>query len=163
MPQNILFVQIQGDTRIKEVTVPENVTQAELHTALSSAGVPVSSEFFVFLDEAEEHICHEGNGSVPGIKHGGRVHVTRCHRTEATVHFLNQTIERKFPPGARVRTVKMWAVREFHIDHKDAAEHVLQICNSHERPASDTPLHTLIQGHDCSVCFDLVPEKRVEG
>jgi hypothetical protein len=46
---------------------------------------------------------------------------------------------------------------------KDAAEHVLQLCNSTERPPSDTPLHQLVQGHACELCFDLVPEKRVEG
>jgi hypothetical protein len=40
---------------------------------------------------------------------------------------------------------------------------VLQICNSADRPPSDTPLHQLVHGHDCSLCFDLVPEKRVEG
>ena len=42
-------------------------------------------------------------------------------------------------------------------------EHVLQICNSKERPSSDTPLAALAHGCGCNVCFDLVPEKRVEG
>jgi hypothetical protein len=58
--------------------------------------------------------------------------------------------------------VKAWAVREFHLDHKDAAEHVLQLCESAERPSGDTPLHTLLHG-GCALCFNLVPEKRVEG
>ena len=67
------------------------------------------------------------------------------------------------PPGARVRAVKEWAVRKFKMDPKDAADHVLQVCKSTARPASDTPLHQLLHGHDCALCFDLVPEKRVEG
>lgn len=163
MPQPTLFVQTQREPRIQEVTVPENVTQAELRTALSSAGVPISPELFIFLDEAEEPIGHEDNCAVPGIKHGRRIHITCCRHTEVTVHFLNQKIEHKFPPGARVRRVKAWAAEQFHINHKDAAEHVLQVCNTNKRPPSDTPLHTLVQGHDCAVCFDLVPEKRVEG
>ena len=59
--------------------------------------------------------------------------------------------------------MKEWAARTFKMDPKDAAEHVLQICKSTERPASNTPLQQLVQGHTCAVCFDLVPEKRVEG
>jgi hypothetical protein len=49
------------------------------------------------------------------------------------------------------------------MDPKDAAEHVLQLCNSTDRPPSDTPLHQLVHGPHCALCFDLVPEKRVEG
>lgn len=163
MSKSTLFVQVQGDARIIEVVVPENITESELQAALSSAGVPTGPEFFVFIDEAEEQVAGKGDRPVSGVKHGARIHVSRCRRIEATVHFLDKTIRRAFPPGARVRSVKKWAVHEFELDHKDAAEHVLQICNSTERPVSDTPLHALVHGNDCAVCFDLVPEKRVEG
>jgi hypothetical protein len=117
----------------------------------------------VFVDDAEEHVCGERHAPVPGLKHGGRVHVCRCRRIATTVHFLDKTTEHLFPPGVRVRAVKAWAVHHFGMDPKDAAEHVLQICNSADRPASDTPLQQLVEGHHCKVCFDLVPEKRVEG
>jgi hypothetical protein len=79
------------------------------------------------------------------------------------VNFLNKSSEETFPPGTRVRRVKDWAARKFRMDPKDAAEHVLQLCKSTERPPSDTPLQQLVTGHACAVCFDLVPEKRVEG
>jgi hypothetical protein len=59
--------------------------------------------------------------------------------------------------------VKAWAAQTFKLSAKDAAEHVLQLCNSTDRPPSDTPLHQLVHGHGCELCFDLVPEKRVEG
>jgi hypothetical protein len=163
MPQPTLFVQVQGDARVIEIAVAENVTESGLHNALSNAGVPVGPELFVFIDEADEHVYREGDRPASGVAHGARIHIARCRRIKTTVHFLEKTIEREFPPGTRVRTVKKWATHEFHLDHKDAAEHVLQVCKSTERPASDTPLHALAQGHDCAVCFDLVPEKRVEG
>lgn len=163
MPQMVFFVQVQGDPRIIEVAVAENVTEAGLHNALSAGGVPVAPEFFVFIDEAEEHIPCDGDRPVPGANHGTRVHVARCRRIKTTVRFVDKTIERGFPPGARVRSVKKWAAHEFHLDHKDAAEHVLQICNSTKQPTSDSPLHALTHDHACAVCFDLVPEKRVEG
>jgi hypothetical protein len=162
MSELILFVQVHGDTRIVEVAVPENITESELHTALSKAGLSVGPELFLFVDESEDDVSREGI-CTSSVKHGSRVHISRCRRIKTTVHFLEKTIEREFPPGARVRNVKKWATHEFHLDHKDAAEHVLQVCKSSERPASDTPLHTLVQGLNCTVCFDFVPEKRVEG
>lgn len=163
MAQSLLFVQVQDDPRIVEVPVAEAVTVSGLREALSSAGVPMTPELFVFVDEAEEPVGHEGHQPVLGLKHGARIHVARCRRIKATVQFLEKTIERDFAPGARVRTVKAWATREFHLDHKDAAEHVLQPCNSNQRPATDTPLQVLAAASGCAVCFDLVPEKRIEG
>ena len=163
MPKALLFVQVQGDASVIEVEVADNVTESGLYNALSAAGITTAPEIFVFIDEAEEHIPCEGNRPVPSAKHGARVHVARCRRIKTAVHFVDKTIERGFPPGARVRSVKKWAAQEFHLDHKDAAEHVLQLCNSTKRPASDTPLHALTHGHDYAVCFDFVPEKRVEG
>ena len=103
---------------------------------------------------------HEHLGHVKG---GSRIHVSRCKRIKTTVHFAHQTVEREFAPGIRVRAVKAWAVHELKMDPRDAAEHVLQLCGSTERPSTDTPLIQLVHGHGCEVCFDLVPDKRVEG
>jgi hypothetical protein len=164
MPQATLFVEVQGGTGIIEVVVQEDISESALHEALALAGVPGIPELLVFIDESEEPISHgHDRPAAGGVKHGARVHVTRCRHIQTAVRFLERTIERAFPPGARVRSVKKWATREFEIDNKDAAEHILQICNTKDRPATDTPLHALIQGPGCSVCFDLVPEKRVEG
>jgi hypothetical protein len=163
MPKLTLFVQIQGEARVVEVAVNENLTESELHTALFGAGVPIGSDQFVFIDESEEQISSEVKRPASGIKQGTRVHIARCRRIKTTVNYLERTIKEEFAPGTRVRSVKKWALREFGLDKKDAAEHVLQVCNSKERPASDTPLHALIQGSNCAVCFDLVPEIRVEG
>lgn len=126
------------------------------------AGVPINADTFIFIDEAEECLHGERIHPVPGIKRGARIHVTRFRRIKATVHFLDQTEEHEFPPGARVRAVKSLAAHTFHMTPADAADHVLQLCGSTERPTSDTPLHELARG-GCAVCFDLVPEKRVEG
>jgi hypothetical protein len=162
MSELILFVQVHGDTRIVEVAVPENIIESELHNVLSNVGLCVGPELFLFVDEDEDDVSREGN-CTSTVKHGSRVHISRCRRIKTTVHYLERTIEREFPPGARVRSVKKWAIHEFHLDHKDAAEHVLQVCKSSERPASDTPLNALVQGPNCTVCFDFVPEKRIEG
>ena len=163
MPKPTIFIQVHGRPGILEAELSEAVTLGELQEALKAAGVPLDADTFIFVDESEQHEEGERGRRVERIKHGARVHVCRCRRIKTTVHFLNQTAEHEFAPGARVRRVKEWAAHTFHLSPKDAAEHVLQLCNSTKRPPSDTPLHELVEGHKCAVCFDLVPEKRVEG
>lgn len=163
MQELTLFVQAHGRPGISEVKLPETATLGQLHEALASLGITLDAETFVFVDEAEEPLScghHEHPG---GLHHGGRVHVTRCRHIKTTVHYLHKTPEHRFPPGARVHTVKAWAAHHFEMDPKDAAEHVLQLCQPTDRPPSDTRLHQLLHGHCCELCFDLVPDKRVEG
>lgn len=159
----VIFIQEHGRPGITEVALKEAATIGDLHDVLVAAGLSVDGETFIFIDEAEEHIHSERHHPLPNIKQGCRIHVSRCKRIMATVHFLDKTEDHEFPPGARVRAVKAQAVQNLHMTPKDAAEHVLQLCGSTERPASDTPLHQLVEGHGCAICFDLVPEKRVEG
>ncbi len=175
MSKITVFVQVHGRPGVLEAELPAATTVGNLHDALAAAGVQLDPETFIFIDEAEDHIGGERNDPIHGLKHGCRVHVCRCKHIKTTVHYLEKTAERDFSPGARVRKVKDWAVHRFELNPKDAAEHVLQLCNSTERPSSDTPLHQLLagqdhhgghdhhHGHGCSLCFDLVPDKRVEG
>jgi hypothetical protein len=163
MSKSIVFIQVHGRPGIIESELSAAATVGELFDVLAASGVTVVGDTFVFVDEAEEHLSGERHHAISGMKHGSRVHVTHCRRIKTTVHFLNKTTEREFAPGARVRAVKEWAVRTFGLSPKDAAEHVLQVCKSTKRPPSDTPLNELLHEEECSLCFDLVPEKRVEG
>lgn len=163
MSKTITFIQVHGRPGILEAELSQAATLGELHDVLMASGITIDAETFIFIDESEEHAQGERHEPVHGLKHGCRIHVSRCKRIKATVNFLDKTEAHEFSPGARVRAVKEWAVRTFRMDPKDAAEHVLQLCKSTERPPSDTPLHQLVHGDGCAVCFDLVPEKRVEG
>jgi hypothetical protein len=163
MSHEVMFIHIGPGSRIVELPVPEHRTEAALYSALKAAELLAEESLLIFIDEAEEDIQRDRDHEVHGLKHGCRIHVSHCKRVEVTVHYLEKTAERKFAPGTRVRAVKQWATHEFHVDPKDAPEHVLQICNSKERPSSDTPLSALVHDRHCGVCFDLVPEKRVEG
>ena len=162
MSQIVMFAQVEGETRIVELAVEEGVTEAGVYDALVGMGVLTGEDLHVFLEEAEEPLSRKGKKVVP-VRPGARVHVVRCKRVEVLVHYLERTVTRLFPPGTRVRKVKDWAVREVDLDKTDAVEHVLQLCGSAERPPTDTSLHTWIQGNECRVCFDLVPDKKVEG
>ncbi len=163
MSKIVVFIQTHSRPGIFEVELAQAATLSELHDALAASSIAVDAETFIFIDEAEEHAQGQRHEPVRGLKQGCRIHVSRCKRIKATVNFLDKTETHDFPPGARVRAVKEWAVHKFHMAPKDAAEHVLQLCKSTDRPSSDTPLHQLVHDHSCAVCFDLVPEKRVEG
>lgn len=163
MSKPIIFIQVHGRPGILEAELSEAATLGELHDVLTAAGIQIDAETFIFIDDAEHHQHGDRHQLVDRLKHGSRIHVSRCKRIKTTVYFLDKTAEHEFPPGARVRAVKEWAVCNFRMNPKDAAEHVLQLCSSTKRPSSDTPLHELVEGHGCALCFDLVPEKRVEG
>ena len=163
MSKTVIFIQVQGRNDVLEAELTEPVTHGGISEALVRLGINIDAESHIFLDEAEDHLHGERHEPIHGVKQGCRIHICRCRRIQTMIHFLDQTAEHSFPPGVRVRTVKAWAVAKFKIDRKDASEHVLQLCNSSERPPTDTPLQQLVQGHHCEVCFDLVPEKRVEG
>jgi hypothetical protein len=162
MSKITVFIQAHGRPGVAEAQLSEVATLGELHDALAAAGITIDSEMFVFIDDAEEHTQGQRQDQLHGLKHGCRIHVSRCKRIKTTVHFLEKTFEHEFPPGARVRAVKERAVRKFEMSPTDAAEHVLQLCKSTTRSPSDTALHQLVE-HGCALCFDLVPEKRVEG
>ena len=159
----VMFVQVQGRAEMLEGELPDAATVGDIHDMLEGLGVESEGETFIYVDEAEEPLASDRCERVRDLKRGCRLHVCRCRRVTTTVNFMDRSAERAFPPGARVRAVKAWAVRRFQMDPKDAAEHVLQLCGSTERPSSDTPLVELIDGRCCTLCFDLVPEKRVEG
>jgi hypothetical protein len=92
-----------------------------------------------------------------------KLHVTRCRHVEVSVRFNGETAKRSFPPGATIGRVHHWAGRrKFGLSPRDAAEHVLQIPGTHKRPDRDVHVGALT-GKTCSVEFDLVPRKRVEG
>lgn len=167
MSKIVVFIQAHSRPGILEAELSPASTLGELHDALAGAGVHVDEETFIFVDDAEEHLCGDLVGVIRGLKHGGRIHVCRCKRIKTTVNYLENSAEHEFAPGVRVRAVKEWAAHKFKLNPKDAAEHVLQLCGSNERPPTDTPLSHLVGGahehRDCTVCFDLVPDKRVEG
>jgi len=163
MSKTLVFIQVQGRPGIVEVEIPTPATVGDIHDALKQLGIEIDKDMATFVDESERHEREDRQAEIENVKRGCRIHLTRCRKVDVTVHFLNKTIECVFPPGARVRAVKEWAVREFKINPTDAGEHVLQLCNSTKQPPTDTPLAELVQDRSCDVCFDLVPEKRVEG
>ncbi len=163
MSKTIIFIQAEGKPGVTEAEIAIPATVRDLHEAFKTHGIDVDEELEAFVDEADNPVPRDAKAAVEGLKHGSRVHVTRCKKIKVTVHYMHRTIDRAFAPGTRAGAVKQWAVRELKLNPTDAGEHVLQLCNSTTQPPTDAALAELVNGRSCDVCFDLVPEKRVEG
>ncbi|WP_045837023.1 hypothetical protein [Hyphomicrobium sp. 99] len=164
MDKALAFLQVQDKPGIIEIELLADSTVGDVLDAMAKHGVTVDADALLFVNEDEDgHELDDHKKTVKGIKRGCRLHLSRCRKIAVSVNFLERTIDHKFAPGARVRKVKAWAVDKLKLDPKDAGEHVLRLCGTDREPATDTPLHELTNGRECSVCFDLVPVKRVEG
>lgn len=164
MDKALAFFQVQDKPGIIEIEIAADSTVGDIVDEIAKHGVNAPPDTFFSIDEEDEaYEAEDRKKKVKGIKRGCRVHLSRCKKIAVSVNFLDRTIDHKFAPGTRVRKVKAWAVEKLRLDPKDAGEHVLRICGTTREPATDTPLHELTNANECSVCFDLVPVKRVEG
>lgn len=121
-------------------------------------------EFHVFAEDSDKPLAADDELPVSEDGQPVRVHVHRCGRITVTVTFNGVTKEHTYGPGTPIATVKKWAaIKAFGMDPGDAAEHVLQLAGTTDRPEPDTHIGALVSCPDCSLAFDLVPLKRVEG
>lgn len=158
-----IFVQGEGIPDIVIVRVPRNAMVREVMEAAKEHGLQATDEEAVFLEDSETPIGLDTPLEETGIRHRGRIHIHRCRRVAVSVNFNARQEEKIFPPSATIQRVKKWAVHEFKLADVDAAEHVLQVCNSSTRPDEDTHIGVLVHSPHCTLCFDLVPKQRVEG
>ncbi|MHB8270248.1 hypothetical protein [Bradyrhizobium sp.] len=91
------------------------------------------------------------------------VHVHRCRHVAVEVNFGKDTKRHRFSPNTTVGVATEWARRKFHLDPAVAGEFVLQVCGSLTQPRSTEHLGDLVQGTECSICFDLVKEITPKG
>lgn len=135
-----------------------------LAAAAKHRGGETEGEFHVFTEGSDEPL--KDSDKLPERDDGQpvRLHVHRCRRIAVAVTFNGVTEEHSFGPGTPIAAVKKWAaIAAFGMDPGDAAEHVLQLAGTTDRPESDTHIGTLVTCPDCRLAFDLVPLKRVEG
>jgi hypothetical protein len=164
MPTIQLFAQFEGNRRIEIIEVDDNSTVRAILDAAIRAGLPEDCKegALVFVHDGDSPLDLDAMLNAIGIRHKHRVHVHRCHKVEVTLHFNEIKEKHHFTPSATVELVKREFVKNIHMSSVDATEHVLQICGSTDRPEPDIHIGSLIHGC-CSLCFDLVPIKRVEG
>lgn len=160
-----LFVQGEGVSGHQIVTISADVTVRDIARAAIALGLPpnIVEEVSIFLEESETPLDHTLKLEHAGVRNESRVHLHRCKVITVTVNFNAQQKVLRLAPARTVGAVKAIAAREFGLSEVDAAEHVLQICASHERPEPSTQIGSLSAFPGCTLCFDLVPLIRVEG
>lgn len=162
-----LFVQGEGISDIALVRVPREGTVQDVVEAAAEHGLRVDGEeeLLVIVEDADEALDLDTPLRTLGITHRDRVHVNRCRRVEVTVNYEAEQKTRDFSPSTTMKKVKKWADGKhgFDLGDVDAAEHLLQICGSNTRPDEDAHIGSLVGAPSCSLCFDLIPKKRIEG
>lgn len=155
--ENIPDIQVVALGSGKDVK--DVLAAAEKHRCGDAKG-----EFHVFTEEGDEPLKEGDQFPEYGDGQPVRLHVHRCRRVAVAVTFNGVTEEHRFGPGTPVAVVKKWAaIAAFGMTPGDAAEHVLQLAGTTDRPEPDTHIGALVTCPDCRLAFDLVPLKRVEG
>lgn len=164
MPKIQLFLQFEGNQKIELIEVDNEALVGDVIAAAIRAGMHDHGRenLLVFIHDQDEPLAHDKPISHHGIGHRHRIHVHRCAKIGVTLQFNEVREIMHFPPSATVDRVKKAFVKAIHMSPVDATEHVLQICGGTERPEPDTQIGALASGC-CSVCFNLVPIKRIEG
>ncbi len=137
------------------------------------------TEIFVFVGECEEALVEdieieEGEDrrapvdinltiEVLELERHRHVHCHTCRHIGIDVAFNGKTKRHKFSPSTTVATAAAWARKKFRLDPAAAADYVLEICGTTDKPRPDKHLGELVKAGTCSLCFDLVKEVTPQG
>jgi hypothetical protein len=158
-----IFYQAEGLREIAhlECGADENYT-ALVEVIAKKHGL--GDDVFIFLEDADEPVDPGEAELKPGAIGGVKVHVHRCREVKVSVTFNGETVHHPFTPATTIAKVKKWAAeRKFGMTEEEAGEHVLQIKGTHERPAPNIHIGSLVAHPHCHIAFDLVPDERVNG
>lgn len=168
-----IFVQSEGKREIRVVEVSPNATVRDLVEAAHAQGVALqnggghggSNAVDVYTEDSDKRLPTGATLEEAGLGNNSSVHLSRCTRVTVTVQYNGQDRSEKFGPGVPMHRVKEWAVgkKGFNLNPVDAAEHVLQLTGTSDRPDEDVHIGSLVVASGCKVEFDLVAKVRVEG
>lgn len=138
-----------------------------------------AKEILVFTGECEEALC-EGDNIEDGtdthapvdidltvavleIEKHRHVHCHTCKHVGVEVSFNGRGKRHKFSPSATIETATAWARKKFQLDPAAAADYVLEIPGTSDKPRPDKHLGELVKSGICSISFDLVKEVTPQG
>lgn len=159
-----ILLQGEGIADIKLIALDHDAGLADLLEHAAKHRGPIEeggATFLVFLQDEDAPLKP---GKLPRPKPGQPLclHVHRCKSVKVAASFNGETKHIDLAPSRTVGAAKtLIATKLFGMSRHDAAEHVLQLAGTNERPDADTHIGTLAR--HCTVAFDLVPLVRVEG
>jgi hypothetical protein len=158
----MIFVQSEFLADVRAVEVESTTSIAKLRETLMNfvpAGIEAPAVELYAEDSDDEHALEK----VAEIPHGLRIHLHRLKGIDVVVRYAGREVRRAFRPSATIRRIKHWAVHEFRISPSDAAELMLQVTGTDQRPDADIHIGALVKYPQKSLCLDLVPSTRVNG
>jgi len=158
-----IFYQAETLERVEHANYPPETRLAEVLEDLRGK-LGLGEGALLFLEDADE--SSDLGVRLRDLPHGKsqKVHVHRCRQIAVSVIFNGKPKEHRFSPATTVARVKRWATEKaFEMSPEEAAEHVLQLSGTTERPSPGTHVGTLAKHPHCHVSFDLVPNERVNG
>jgi hypothetical protein len=165
-----IFVQGEGKREILVLELPPTATVNNLVEAARAKGIAVAlhgkgNALGVYAEDADAALSGDATLEAAGLGNNSSVHVSRCTKVKVTVHYNGAERSESFGPGVPMHRVKESAVgkKGFNLDPVDAAEHVLQLTGTNDRPDDDVHIGALVGPSGCKVEFDLVAKVRVEG
>lgn len=165
-----IFVQGEGAREIRVLELPAHATVRELVEAAREQDVAASRNgddhaVAVYGEDGDAPLPPDATLEAAGLSNHSSVHLSRCKTVTVTVHYNGQRRSESFGPGVPMHRVKGWAVstKGFGLDPVDAAEHVLQLAGTSDRPDEDVHIGSVVGATGCGVEFDLVAKVRVEG
>ncbi len=165
----VVFLQTPGRSVALDASATESLAELLARSGPNEAGHLFAGESTpgAETDEAEADESAElvPTTRVGDLAAGGHLYLHHhpCRRIKVTVNYGARQAKRAFLPSARVSTVLNWAKRRFGLTDIDADKLLLQICQTHDRPRPNQFLGELAHGGECALCFDLVPDVKVEG
>lgn len=157
-----IFLQSESLGDVTIVAIEETAGVAELRAACL-AKLPkgaIHAEYLLFVEDVDDEDPFQGFKEIP---HGLRVHLHRHKGIDVTVRYAGKDVKRVFRPSTTVGRVKQWSTKDLGIKPSDAAELMLQVAGTSNRPDPDTHIGSLVHHPAHVLVFDLVPSPRVNG
>lgn len=156
--KNFIFLSVESGP-IERVELDEKAVVTDLLRQLEGERSIDVTDLLVFGEDEDEPL--EPRAPVHG-KGNPVFHAHRCRHVEIEVHYGLETFKRRFAPSATIAKVTRWAIHEAKLGPEEAQEHVLQVHGTKIQPPLSAHLGSLA-GKTCSVEFDLVRKKLVQG
>ncbi len=113
----------------------------------------------IYLEDQDDE---DGFEKLKDIPDGLRVQLHSQKGIDVAVRYAGRDVRRTFRPSATIQRIKQWSTQELGIQPSDAAELMLQVAGTSNRPDPDVHLGSLVKGEK-SITLDLVPSPRVNG
>jgi len=157
-----VFVQSEALDDINVLEIEDSLNHKALQEACKAILPTVTNkeEFHLTLEDDDDENSLEKLKQIP---EGVALHLHRLKNINVEVRYAGRDVNRTFRPSATIGRIKKWAAKELGIAPSDAAELMLQISGTNDRPDNDIHLGALVKAPAKSICFDLVPSPRVNG